>query len=130
MSATDEAQFWTGIGPVPARPELTPGAAAAIAETLGYRHEPAGVDPVLKAAHAEIADLRAQLAQVDDLRDEIARLAPDNGHAPGTAELLSILDTARHAVADYPITDRCGCGPQGDRVRFHRRGAEQCRAAR
>jgi len=81
-------------------------------------------DPELRAKVAEAVGL---LDQVRELRFEINRLAPDNGHTPNLAELRSILETARHLV-DFPINDRCGCGPQGDRVVFHRRGSALCRA--
>ena len=85
--------------------------------------------PEYAAAQAEIADLRAQLARVDELRDELDRLAPDNGHDPGHAELRSLLATARR-VTNYPMVDRCGCGWTSTApVEFHRRGSAQCKAA-
>ncbi len=85
-------------------------------------------DPQLRAKFAEAVAL---LDQVAELRHEIHRLAPDNGHTPNLAELRSILETARHLV-DFPMVDRCGCGWTDDtaRVQYHRRGSNGCRAGR
>jgi hypothetical protein len=94
------------------------------------RRSPAFAD--LLDENAELRDRVTEtvglLDRVRELRFEIRRLAPD-ASTPGIAELRSIVESARH-VADYPMTDRCGCGWTDDTapVRFHRRGSDQCRA--
>lgn len=110
MNDTDEAMFWAGLGTPPSVADTMPKA--------------------LRDANAEIADLRAQLAQVDDLRAEVARLAPGTGPI-GLDEMRSIVESARRVAADYPMTDRCGCGWTSEApVVFHRRGSDQCKADR
>lgn len=55
----------------------------------------------------------------------ICRHVPDNGtvQVPG-CEVHDPEDT------DFPIRDRCGCGPQNDTgpMVYHRRGGRRCRA--
>jgi hypothetical protein len=92
------------------------------------RRSPAFAD--LLDENAELRDRVTEtvglLDRVRELRFEIRRLAPDAA-TPGIAELRSIVDAARR-VADYPMTDRCGCGWTDEtRVEFHRRGSDECR---
>jgi len=129
VSDTDEAEFWSGIGPASEFDKLPPGAAQQIAETLGYRYEPAepaggwpltdvappgSVEADLEAARAEIADLRDQLAAHDGpkrrdhdatVHAEIRTLRDEIARlAPnlgdaGLPEMRSIVDQARRVVA-------------------------------
>lgn len=52
--------------------------------------------------------------------DELAYIAPYD-------EALEQIRQYRADTAGFPITERCACGPQGDRVQFHKLYGPGCR---
>lgn len=77
-------------------------------------------------------DLNGDLEDAVLITELHRRMAGDSGVRIPFETVLAEFGFTR-ADLDEPlgcsIQERCGCGPQpDDRVRFHRRGSEQCRA--